>query len=995
MTFLLLTLFLAPQDARELIEKLRSESVVDRQDAARKLKALGEAARPVLEQAANDSDGEVATRARHLLRLLEVRKLLTPAFRKTFPEAEEELSVDRDAASLKYVLLASELTPQGPLSRSDLDPLGAGALRGARSPEEKKQALRIVSGWRLRTAGPALPPFLSDPDEGVRAAALYAALSIAWPLTASQLDPFWNASHPDETRRTAAEALLRLGTVDSIPRFTRLLEDRSAAVRQTALAGLADLGSRDSIPAVLKCLKDPIRDVRYAALRCLHALDARETLPAILARASEPRLEPFLQSILRDWRPKETTAALLPALKSADPDLQGVAAELLGAAGSREAIPALVPLLASGEGVVALSAVNALVLLDAREAVPAAVRLLDSPAGGQRFVGLILLQRLGVKEAVGDLCKRLESDDPELRTLVSTLLAQWKATEAVPTLLSLLEDRREPTVRSALQLLGELNARHAVPSVRKLVDHPDFGSAAVEVLARLGDPDARSLLVPRLGPGKDPLLRLRAIRGLVQLGSSESAADIDGVLADRDPDLRIAALRALLVLERPLGQRRAIERLKDEDWRVREAALAGLIRHPVPTAGSAILPLMNDPEDRVRPPAIRAAGFMASAETVPALRKILSSSRHWEVVSAAIEACERLGARDAIPEIRAHFQGTSGEAWDHEGVRARAAWTLARLGDAGEATLLVRSVPRTQGRTQAAVVQALGFLARPESEPALLDEFLLLTPQPGEFHEGRALAALKSEGGAAALRAVEAGWEGSGRILGEFEPSGRVRKVKALLASPSAGARRESLAALAAWGARDVWREVAALLGDRHFGVRAAAAQALGRFGVAESIPELLQVGRASPVALALCRLGRREGAGSLLLEASFELNALRQPTAWDRLRSTPLPEDLTGTPAEILQKILGRAGLGVEVTNPVLLAKEDFSDTLHWVWRRNGRTSLLDALEEILPAYLAPDRPRLILERPRLILERDRLRVVFHDEAREFWKAWWAETPK
>jgi general secretion pathway protein G len=66
----LLILLLALQDrsASDLIEKLRSDDVTTRDQAALALRKLGKAAFPVLEQAMEDKDKEVAGRARELLR---------------------------------------------------------------------------------------------------------------------------------------------------------------------------------------------------------------------------------------------------------------------------------------------------------------------------------------------------------------------------------------------------------------------------------------------------------------------------------------------------------------------------------------------------------------------------------------------------------------------------------------------------------------------------------------------------------------------------------------------------------------------------------------------------------------------------------------------------------------------------------------------------------------------------------------------------------------
>lgn len=63
------------REVRKLIEKLRSENVEEREDAARKLKELGKAAVAELEKAGQDKDSELALRARQILDWVALPKL--------------------------------------------------------------------------------------------------------------------------------------------------------------------------------------------------------------------------------------------------------------------------------------------------------------------------------------------------------------------------------------------------------------------------------------------------------------------------------------------------------------------------------------------------------------------------------------------------------------------------------------------------------------------------------------------------------------------------------------------------------------------------------------------------------------------------------------------------------------------------------------------------------------------------------------------------------
>src|SRR5687768_3913211 len=88
---LLAALGLRPDEADELVQRLRSGNVEERAAAAERLKELGAAARPVLEKAAKDADAEVAGRARTLLDLLRLKERLGPRLGSLLAGREEAM----------------------------------------------------------------------------------------------------------------------------------------------------------------------------------------------------------------------------------------------------------------------------------------------------------------------------------------------------------------------------------------------------------------------------------------------------------------------------------------------------------------------------------------------------------------------------------------------------------------------------------------------------------------------------------------------------------------------------------------------------------------------------------------------------------------------------------------------------------------------------------------------------------------------------------------
>ena len=78
--FAALVLTLTQEDAvRALIEQLSADRIEAREQAYKKLEAIGRPALTLLEKAALDPDGEVSSRARTLIVRIPIREHLTPS----------------------------------------------------------------------------------------------------------------------------------------------------------------------------------------------------------------------------------------------------------------------------------------------------------------------------------------------------------------------------------------------------------------------------------------------------------------------------------------------------------------------------------------------------------------------------------------------------------------------------------------------------------------------------------------------------------------------------------------------------------------------------------------------------------------------------------------------------------------------------------------------------------------------------------------------------
>jgi hypothetical protein len=140
-----------------------------------------------------------------------------------------------------------------------------------------------------------------------------------------------------------------------------------------------------------------------------------------------------------------------------------------------------------------------------------------------------------------------------------------------------------------------------------------------------------------------------------------------------------------------------------------------------------------------------------------------------------------------------------------------------------------------------------------------------------------------------------------------------------------------------------------------------------------------------------LCRNGRRD-ALPIMFASDFdqgysfpylELNAVRSPETWKRLRERALDRAVYGTASELTAMIATQAGLVVEGPpqgSSLLPTWQNY----HLRLQEWGRPlSLLEALE------------RLRHSRWAFVLESDRIRVLSVADAGKFWNEWWAKEKK
>ena len=154
---------------------------------------------------------------------------------------------------------------------------------------------------------------------------------------------------PDpDMRRTAAEALGKIGHRSSRNGLISALDDREPRVRAAAALSLGRLGEAESGPALIQSLSDSVEAVRVAAALALGEIEPSPVSEALilsrLGHADGPERMAASHALL-GLDTISFSDELAGALRDTDPRIrQGVAAAL-GETGDMRAIPHLVSLL--------------------------------------------------------------------------------------------------------------------------------------------------------------------------------------------------------------------------------------------------------------------------------------------------------------------------------------------------------------------------------------------------------------------------------------------------------------------------------------------------------------------------------------------------------------------------------------------------------------------------------------------------------------------------
>jgi len=869
---LVLFAFLLQTDPARLAEQLRSERVEEREEAARKLVGLGEAARPVLRKLSADPDSEVASRAAELLRTLDVAGKLPAGLRKAFPGIEGRLGRGDPHEWTRVFLDAIEKSAgRDGVATEDLDWLAVPALRGAAAGEERTQVAAVVFRRALKSAVPEMVS-LFEKLNGEVGGHLTQALGRL--DRAAAVAAFIHRLERPEGRDIAIDALVELQARQAAPAVARLLTDRDPQEVYKAVVALGLLGGRAWVPKILPLLAS--EEVRVAAAGALGNLGAREAVRPLLER-----------------------------LGDREPEVRAAAAQSLGILKATEAIPRLTALLADGNEFVQSSVLNALSQLDAFEAVAAVDVVLIKSAHDIRTSALYTAGKIRARGAIHGLVTCLEDGKDDVRELALETLVALECVEALPAVEKRIGDANAGVAARAVEAFGILGGSSKKAALLELLRHPKASvrSSAAETLADLDVKEAAPAIVPllrddddnvrstarraleELGPASVVVPLLDLLKGgrgkacesaamlLASAGAHEAVATLSDLMREENgPDaelesaleqllesgpkettfrlvedkaaiIRALAVRALAARKEPEVLPRLRKALEDGDAAVRAAAARVLAERKDVEAVPALVARLDDADASVQAEAVGALVAMERREVIPRLRRLAGDERaEMGLRETAVNALGNLKAKEAVPELKA-LLGNLSSPLVSAAVRALAAQ------EAREALPdLKRLAEHDIDEIRLFVASALARFGEPEGLRALVR----FTAHPEKWWRVFAVQALMKVGTPEAMgHAVRAltdqdrGFEHDlDYPLEDGQPPPPSAAILPFLKDSDPRLRAAALRTLELLRAKDAAPEVVLLLRDPEAGIRESAAgilQTLRPKGVAADLTPLLR----------------------------------------------------------------------------------------------------------------------------------------------------------
>lgn len=202
-------------------------------------------------------------------------------------------------------------------------------------------------------------------------------------------------------------------------------------------------------------------------------------------------------------------------------------------------------------------------------AIPMLSRLLKNPDPQVRQLVVLCLEQLKGPQAAGLLAKALEDPDAQVRAYAADMLLHTCEPSTLPVLLSAVISHEDPYIRSkAALVVGIIGDRNSLDLLKKAIaseQNSNVKSSLQQAMARLGDPDARAVILNQLN-SPDRKKQFEALEKIEYINDRNLVKKIAWLLDNSSPVMVLTAS----------AKARVVLRLKDATAKV----IAVLLKQP-------------------------------------------------------------------------------------------------------------------------------------------------------------------------------------------------------------------------------------------------------------------------------------------------------------------------------------------------------------------------------------------------------------------------------
>ena len=281
------------------------------------------------------------------------------------------------------------------------------------------------------------------------------------------------ASRFDDIQGWAAWSLSQIGSETAVRELRQALDSSQSSVRYWAVWALGEINSDAAFVGLLKAFYHPDFEVRWRAVAGLGKSGRKEIVPKLLEALEDESNEVRYKAASTLGKIGDNLAAneLVKALKDEDKYVCSKATDALAKIGGKTAESGLMQALKHSDRYVRGRALSALRMMGGSAALTGIIEGLEDEDYIVRAKAADELGWLGNNGAIAGLLKALDDPEHYVRWRVAAALGQLGGEEAVPGLVSALEDENSMVRQRATKSLGDIGSLVAISALHQAASH--------------------------------------------------------------------------------------------------------------------------------------------------------------------------------------------------------------------------------------------------------------------------------------------------------------------------------------------------------------------------------------------------------------------------------------------------------------------------------------------------------------------------------------------